>query len=389
MQQVNNDNMSILAILDRIQQGVTLPQQGKTESEFDKLMNQQVSASKPEESQKPQSQDKPAQETDGKETLPADTVEKPEEQMQQTALTWAAMSMVQAPVEFAQQDVNPQEVLGEQVVTQVLTVDGQTAPAVEVSVNTQTQAMPLEQQPQVQEAAVTAVPQQDVEAQPQVEAPVQLSQEPQVETQVQTVSGDQKPQMENQAQTDSQSNLMDENVEVVEQNVQTSQQVFTQVDTVPVKVSDVGTQQETTETADVETQVFQGVKEAVQQGENKLTLQLTPENLGTVTVELTRGADGALHVVLSAERMQTQGLLEKHMSGLQTLLAGSSQEPVEVQVQRQQEAPAYDNHPYDGSSGNGKGGQQQQEQDHRQQRQGADFLQQLRLGLIPVDSTLV
>ena len=192
--------------------------------------------------------------------------------------------------------------------------------------------------------------------------------------------------MENQAQTGQENTSLDQNVEVKENVAPTSHQIFSDVESIPVKVSDVSAQDSSSETPTVENQVYQGVKEAVQQGDSKLTLQLTPENLGAVTVELTRGADGALRVVLSAERLQTQGLLEKHMSGLQTLLANNSQEPVQIEVQRQQEAQPYNNHSYDGSSGNGKGGYQQQGQNQQQQRQqGNDFLQQLRLGLVPMD----
>ena len=120
-----------------------------------------------------------------------------------------------------------------------------------------------------------------------------------------------------------------------------------------------------------------------------MQLQLNPEYLGHVTVELTRSAEGALSVVLHAERLQTQGLLEKHMGGLQELLSANGREDVVVEVQRQQESQQSANFDYNGSSGNGKQGQPQQEQQQRQPQHTENFLQQLRLGLVPLEEAAV
>ncbi len=391
MQQVNNNSNSlgILALLDRIQQGVTLPETGKTETSFDQMLNDRVNNSNKQEGPKPQTQDKPTQKPSEEQPAVSQEPQKPQdmEQAQQTALTWAAMSMVQAPVVPVEETVQTAENAGQTLVLDMNAVAAQpvvTVPGTQVTGETQTQTLPLEQA-QAQVAGEAVVNQETVSNQ-QSEVPVQQSQAQPVETTVQTVQGQEKSQMENQAQTGQENTSLDQNVEVKENVAPTSHQIFSDVESIPVKVSDVSAQDSSSETPTVENQVYQGVKEAVQQGDSKLTLQLTPENLGAVTVELTRGADGALRVVLSAERLQTQGLLEKHMSGLQTLLANNSQEPVQIEVQRQQEAQPYNNHSYDGSSGNGKGGYQQQEQNQQQQRQqGNDFLQQLRLGLVPMD----
>lgn len=390
MQQVNNNNtMGILALLSQIQQGTSLPVQEKPETSFDQLMEDRVNASRNDGDQKPQAQEKPQQDPSTEDTQAPETAEKPEkdDQAQQTALTWAAMSIVQTPAVLVE---NAQPVTEGQQAAQILDLgavqQSVTAPAVDTTAGAQT--LPLVQG-QAQETAGTQVTDQTVMAQPQ-QTTVQQGETQPVQATVQSAESQSQSQLENQPQTGKDSASADVTVEVSEGAAQASQPVFSQVDSIPVKVSDVPAEESSGETPSVETQVFHGVEDAVKQGDSKVTLQLTPENLGSVTVELTRGTDGALHVVLTAERMQTQNLLEKHMAGLQSMLANNSQEPVEIQVQRQQESQAYDSHNYDGSSGNGKEGYQQQDQNQQRQRQqGSDFLQQLRLGLIPMDATIV
>lgn len=390
MQQVNNNAMGILALLSQIQQGTSLPTQEQSGTSFDQLMEDRVNASRNDGNQKPQAQEKPQQDSSTQDTEAPEATEKPQKEdqtQQQTALTWAAMSITQAPVVFAE---DAQPAAEGQGLSQVMDLGAVqqtvTAPAVETAVEPQT--APLAQG-QAQEAVGTPVTQQSVSTEPQ-QVPVQQAEAQPVQATAQSSESQSQSQLEGQSQSGKETNSADVTVEVSEGAAQASQPVFSQVESIPVKVSDVPAGENSGETPTVETQVFQGVEDAVKQGDSKVTLQLTPEHLGSVTVELTRGTNGALHVVLTAERMQTQNLLEKHMSGLQSLLANNTQEPVEIQVQRQQESQAYDSHNYDGSSGNGKNGYQQQEQNqqHRQQ-QGNDFLQQLRLGLIPLEGTLV
>lgn len=391
MQQVNNNAMGILALLSQIQQGTSLPAQEQPETSFDQLMEDRVNASRNDGNQKPQAQEKPQQDSSTQDTAASETTEKPQKEdqaQQQTALTWAAMSIVQAPVAFVE---DAQPMTGEQAPSLVLDLGGAqqsvTAPVVETTVEPQT--VPLAQG-QAQEAVGTPATEQSVSTQPQ-QAPVQQVETQPVQATAQSAESQSQSQLESQSQSGKETNSADVTVEVSEGAAQASQPVFSQVESIPVKVSDVPAEENSGEMPSVETQVFNGVEDAVKQGDSKVTLQLTPEHLGSVTVELTKGTDGALHVVLTAERMQTQNLLEKHMSGLQSLLANNSQEPVEIQVQRQQESQAYDSRNYDGSSGNGKNGYQQQEQNQQQQRQqqGNDFLQQLRLGLVPLEGTLV
>lgn len=170
-----------------------------------------------------------------------------------------------------------------------------------------------------------------------------------------------------------------------------AQPVFGQVDEIPVKVGETAAPEGTAQPEPVEKQVEVKIFEALEQGESKVELQLTPEHLGTVKVELTRSADGSLHIVLHAENSQTGSLLEKHSTHLQSLLMTNGQERVQVEVQNAQENQQNQQHQQnfaDGHSGNQHSGQQHRHS-HRDEHGGQDFLQQLRLGLIPADEEAI
>ena len=75
----------------------------------------------------------------------------------------------------------------------------------------------------------------------------------------------------------------------------------------------------------------------------------------------------------------------RHSSDLQGLLSSRTQQNVQVEVQRQQESQQGQNqHPYDGHNGHAQEQSGQQHQ-RRQERSSQDFIQQLRLGLIPME----
>ena len=128
--------------------------------------------------------------------------------------------------------------------------------------------------------------------------------------------------------------------------------------------------------------------QALEKGESMVRIQLNPENLGSVTVEITRSAAGLIRVALSAHSGETRGLLERHAGELQGMIANRTQQDVEVNVQHSQEGQQGQNqqNPYDGRSGSGQGGQEERRQPRREQSgDSRDFMQQLRLGLIPGD----
>lgn len=156
--------------------------------------------------------------------------------------------------------------------------------------------------------------------------------------------------------------------------------VFRQVETAPVKVSETAAPAETETAAPVETQVSEKIQQAVANGETRVEVQLTPEHLGKITIEVTQKEDGSLHIALHAENHQTRSLLERDLSSLQTVLGRSTQQEVQVEVPRQQENQQ--NQLDDGRDQQGR----HQEQEHKRQRQSSeDFLNQLRLGLVSFD----
>lgn len=184
----------------------------------------------------------------------------------------------------------------------------------------------------------------------------------------------------------------DQNQDVQEMDVEQAPQqaLFQNVEAVPVKVGEARVQtQQPVDEANVVGQVDTQLAQAVQNGESVVRIQLTPEHLGQVTVEISQSAQGVLKVALTASNADTRGLLERHANDLQGLLAGRGSQSVEVSVQRQSESQQDQNQQhqnYDGHNGNAQEGQ---EREHRQKREHSarpeDFMQQLRLGLIPED----
>lgn len=158
---------------------------------------------------------------------------------------------------------------------------------------------------------------------------------------------------------------------------QAAKQVFQDVKAAPVKV---GESFEPQLAQDVNEQITAQVIPAMEQGETRVKLQLTPEHLGTVKVEIVQSENGSLHIAITAQNSQTRNLLEKSADNLQSLLASRSQSTVRVEVQRQEEnQPQHNN--YDGH--NSQQQQQQQEQHRpRSYQDSQDFLHQLRLGLV-------
>ena len=153
--------------------------------------------------------------------------------------------------------------------------------------------------------------------------------------------------------------------------------VFEDVKAVPVKVGEAHKAPQPEEIVDK--QIAPRIDEALANGQTRVELQLTPENLGKITIQLTTGEDGKLLVVLHAENRDTQNLLSRDTARLAELLGRETQEEVRVEVPRQEESQRQDLYEQQQER------RQQQEQRRRRQASGEDFLQQLRLGLIPMD----
>lgn len=119
---------------------------------------------------------------------------------------------------------------------------------------------------------------------------------------------------------------------------------------------------------------------------DRIVVTLTPENLGRLTVELSRGTDGALNVVLHTTTQRAADLLERNAGGLQNLLSANVRGDVDVTVRGSEETQQQFLNP-DGQSGQNARQQQRRQNGNRQeQRSAEDFLQQLRLGLVDVDA---
>ena len=165
---------------------------------------------------------------------------------------------------------------------------------------------------------------------------------------------------------------------------QAPQPLFHDVKAAPVKVGEVYEAADKTDETNVARQVDAGIAQALEKGESVVRIQLNPENLGSVTVEISKSAEGIIRVALNAHSGETRSLLERHAGELQGLLSSRTQQNVEVNVQRQQESQQNQNHNYDGHNGHAQDGEHRQ---RRQQEQSGsqDFIQQLRLGLVSAD----
>lgn len=167
-----------------------------------------------------------------------------------------------------------------------------------------------------------------------------------------------------------------ESVEVEDGSAVMETPVFESVETAPVKVSETAAPMETAEAEPVENQIADKLTQTLASGETKVEVQLAPEHLGKVTIELTQKEDGSLRISIQAESSQTRSMLERDLSGLQGMLNRVTQQEVQVNVSQPQEQQQQQN--YDGHQ------QQRQQQQHQQEerRNGEDFLNQLRLGLL-------
>ena len=233
---------------------------------------------------------------------------------------------------------------------------------------------PVEMQPQ---EIVADVPSEEAAAESQAQEAVPIERtetvQPKQVHQTERTAEEQPVQTEETAQEDS-----DVKITGVEQ---TPRRIFEDVKAAPMKV---GETYEAEQSKPVE-QVARQVIQAIDRGESQVRIQLTPDSLGSVTVEISQNADGILHIALSAHSSETRNLLERHAADLQGLLVDHTKQTVQVEVQRQQESQQGQNqHPYDGHNGHNQGGGQQQ-QHRREHTSSQDFFQQLRLGLIPIE----
>ena len=127
-------------------------------------------------------------------------------------------------------------------------------------------------------------------------------------------------------------------------------------------------------------------------GDTKVELTLSPANLGKLTLEITHGADGSLHVQLLASTEKAAALLEKNASALQNLLAARERPQTTVEIRVEERAQQFLNPDGQRRDQNGAYQQQQQQQQQRGSQREAlrveDFMSRLRLGLVGLDAAI-
>ena len=248
---------------------------------------------------------------------------------------------------------------------------GGQAPEMETSVDAGIGAeVSMEQQPKDFQQAMEEMPQQqDTETvqQPQQEAsphPVQDTEKPEapVEVRVEQDGEGEEPTGEAAA---------------------AEQPVFRETQSVPVKVGEryevVDTQQ-----PEMDDQMADVIRTAVQTGQERIAIRLNPQNLGSLVIEMTRDTAGVLQVVLHAATPKAEGLLNQHLNNLHTALQSYGHEEVHVEVQRGEESQQQNFRQAD-PDGRGQHQHRQQQERQEEQQSGEEFMQKLRLGLFGVE----
>lgn len=116
------------------------------------------------------------------------------------------------------------------------------------------------------------------------------------------------------------------------------------------------------------------IDNAAMQGQNTIEVQLTPYELGKITIRLTVTEDGT-QISMHSTNSKTVRLLAEHAANIGAIIEQNQQGPVSVSVEQEQSQYTQQEH-------HGNGQQQQQQQERRQDHpKNDDFIQQLRLGL--------
>lgn len=159
--------------------------------------------------------------------------------------------------------------------------------------------------------------------------------------------------------------------------------VFHEDQAIPVKV---GERYEVVDTQkpDVENQLADSIRVAVQTGQEHVEIRLNPQNLGSLIIEMTKDTAGVLQVVIHASTPKAEGLLNQHLSGLHSALQGYGHEEVRLEVQRNEHSEQQNFRQADPDGRGQHHGRGQQER-HEEHTGGEEFMQKLRLGLFGLE----
>ncbi len=167
---------------------------------------------------------------------------------------------------------------------------------------------------------------------------------------------------------------------------QQSQPVFRDAKAAPVKVADVQRPVDAQE-PQAPQQIANHVVDALEQGQNMVRIQLNPANLGSVTIELTRDAAGVISLVMTPETARAAEILTQNSSSLMMALTekGEFTASIAIVVPENNENAGMMMNP-DGHNGNAQedeeDGKKKKHDDRTEGVNAADFLSQLRLGLV-------
>lgn len=245
-----------------------------------------------------------------------------------------------------------------------------------------------EQQAQPEE---TGFQPQTIETQPEQQAPQQEAPAVQAEeTQPElTVQQEEQPKVEarqTQAQPEEKSGEETQDAEMLPE----SRPLFQEVKAAPVKVGEAQQPVEV-EKPEAPQQLAGQLAQAIDQGESMVRIQLNPANLGNLTIEIARDEAGVLTIVMHPETAKAAQLLQQHSGALIHALWDEGKPAVSVMVtmpEENQNAGMFLNP-------DGHNRQDQEEDDERKKRKSqnrtesvsaADFLSQLRLGLIDMEN---
>lgn len=266
------------------------------------------------------------------------------EQMEQTG-TEQAPQMVITDVEGLAPVMPAETVMPQQEITQ----------AAAAPVMQQVEQSVQQQQPQSQ-------PIQQTEAEPQMK--VTVEQQPENAPKI------------GQPQAAAVQEGQDKNTAVVTEAgaaVQTERPLFERVEATPIQVAEPVRADEPAFPA----QLAQRIDKAAAQGVNTIEVQLTPYELGKITIRLTVTEEG-MQISMHSANSKTVGLLAEHAANIGAIVEHNHSGSVSVSVEQEQQQP--DQYTQQEHHGNGQQQQQQQEH-HHAPPQNDDFIQQLRLGL--------
>lgn len=344
---------------------------------FQDMMSQkqdEVSSNKP-SSNDQQTQSKPTQNDKTQQTETQTPQENAPEVSDDVRQAMAALLLQP----FVVQDVAVQQPVQENMdmVSTMPVVDAAVTQTVQAAVATETMTPAVQQetaQPTMQ------VPQQATGEQLQTAPEVTVPQKSMQQQGLQNASAQTEQQSTGESATGQKMVEVDQPDDQPVVVTQQEQPLFRDVETVPVKVGDA-TPTVDVDAPDMEKQLADTIQANLNKVGDKVQIQLQPENLGHITIELVQHG-GKIGLAIFADNAKTTSLLAQHAGNLGALLEDRTGQTVHVQVQQQEpEQQQYDGHNQQNRQ------QQEQQQSHPQQNKAEQdsFLGQLRLGLYQLD----